>query len=181
MAFDFTEMTLALSSAQGGQELRETIAAIYDVSKSSIEASSVVAANATTGANHIVHRSLLRAGDHVICQYPIYGPLLEEPKDIGCDISYLRLNPANKWSLDIEELKKLIKPGRTKMLILNNPVNPTGTHFSSELQREIIEVAKQHNLIIHCDEIFRPLFYMKETPASMIEHADLDYDKIVTT
>jgi len=49
------------------------------------------------------------------------------------------------------------------------------------VQREIIKIAKQHDIVIHCDEIFRPLFYTKETPTSLIEHADLEYDKVVTT
>jgi len=180
-AFNFSDTTLSLVPAQGGLELRKTIADIYDHSKSNVEAGNIVTANAATGANHIVHRSLLKPGDHVICQYPIYGPLLEEPKDIGCEVSCLRLDPANNWSLDLNQLNSLIKPGKTKMLILNNPNNPTGTHLSTEVQREVIKIAKQHDLIIHSDEIFRPLFYTEETPTSLIEHADLGYDKIVTT
>ncbi|KAK5946074.1 hypothetical protein PMZ80_000213 [Knufia obscura] len=178
-AFDIMNRTLSLT--EGGPTLQKTIAEIYDQSRSNIEARNVIVTNAATGANHVVQRSLLKAGDHVICQYPIYGPLLDEPKDIGCEMSYLRLDPADNWSLDLEQLKALIKPGKTKMLILNNPANPTGTHLSTELQREIIQIAKQHDIVIHCDEIFRPLFHTDETPASMIEHADLDYDKVVTT
>jgi len=181
-AFNFADMALSLAPAQGGLALRETIAGTYDHARSNVEADNIITANATTGANHIVQRSLLKPGDHVICQYPVYGPLLEEPEEIGCEVSYLRLNPADNWSVDLDQLKSLIKPGTTKMLILNNPVNPTGTHLSTDVQREIIKIAKQHDLIVHSDEIFRPLFYTNaDTPTSLIEHADLAYDKIVTT
>lgn len=71
------------------------------------------------------------------------------------------------------------------MLIFNSPVNPTGTHFNSETQRSIIEIAKEHNLIIHCDEIFRPLFHATSSsaqiPTSFAEHQDLDYTRVITT
>lgn len=96
------------------------------------------------------------------------------------------------------------------MLILNNPNNPTGTHLPTAFQREIVELAKQYDLIVHCDEIFRPLFHnadtayltsisngangtnasdtvsdtasAKDIPTSLIEHADtIGYDKLIVT
>ena len=183
-AFDqIYETNFKLGSGQGNAKLRETIATeLYDQSLSAISFDDVIVANATTGANHVVHQSLLKPGDHVICQYPIYGPCIEEPETIGCDISYLRLDPDNNWQLEMKQLEELIKPGKTKLLMLNNPSNPTGTYFSTELQREIIQLCKKHDIILHSDEIFRPFFHGGiATPTSMLEHTDLDYDKVVVT
>ncbi|KAK5078494.1 hypothetical protein LTR64_003094 [Lithohypha guttulata] len=70
------------------------------------------------------------------------------------------------------------------MIILNNPVNPTGTHVGTDTQREIIKIARQHNLYVHCDEIFRPLYHTttkSDIPASMVEYPDLKYDRVITT
>lgn len=151
-----------------------------------------------------MYRTLLNPSDHVIVQYPTYGPLFEEPAAIGCNLTFWRLRPENEWNLNISDLKQLVKPGITKMIILNNPSNPTGTHLSTQLQRQIIEVAKEHDLTIHCDEIFRPLFHVADTspltlvngtttttngdttksdiPTSFIEHATtVQYDKIIVT
>ena len=173
-----------LGSSQGDLKLRTTVASeLYDHGLSKITAEDIIIANATTGANHIVQQSLLRPGDHVICQYPIYGPCIEEPQAIGCEISYLRLDSLGNWSLNVKHLEELIKPGKTKLLMLNNPVNPTGTHISTETQKAIVQVCKKHDIIIHSDEIFRPFFHesSEDVPISMIEHADLTYDKIVVT
>ena len=85
----------------------------------------VVTTTATTGANLTVFHSLLQAGDHVICQYPTYPQLYGLPKSFQCELSYWRLDPKNGWRPDLEGLRKLIKP-ETKMLIVNNPSNPTG-------------------------------------------------------
>lgn len=183
-AFDYNQIPLGLPPGQGKAELREVIASNYNQKLSGLEADDIIVANATTGANHIIHRSLLRPGDHVIVQYPTYGPLIEEPRHIGCDISYLPLDPANGWQPDLKELRSLVRPGVTKLLVLNNPSNPTGTHFTTETQREIVKIAQEHDFIIHCDEIFRPLFHpASPLPHSMIEHLDAfpDFHNIVTT
>lgn len=183
-ALEYTHVPLGLPSGAGKKELRETIASNYSRELSGITADDIIIANATTGANHIVQRALLSPGDHVIVQYPTYGPLIEEPRHIGCDISYLRLDPSKSWQPDLGELGRLVRPGVTKMLILNNPSNPTGTHFTTETQQEIIKIAQEHNLMIHCDEIFRPFFHpTSPLPNSMVEHLDTfpNFHNIVTT
>lgn len=179
-AFIFNHLNFNIGSVQGSQALRETIIRSYE-EFSKLQPQDVIITNGTTGANHIVHQSLLKAGDHIICQYPIYGPCIEEPEYIGCQISYLQLDADDGWRLDVQELEKLIRPGETKLLIINNPVNPTGTHFTTELLTAIIELCKRFNIILHCDEIFRPLFHTNDTPKSAIELQELDYDKVVVT
>lgn len=179
-AFSFDNISFALGSPQGDEKLRKVIVDTYE--SNTVTPEDIIVANSTTGSNHIVHRSLLKPGDHIICQYPIYGPCIEEPLDIGCDISYLRLDPDDNWSLSLQHLKSLIRPGTTKLIMLNNPANPTGTHFTTQMQREIITLAKEHNVIVHSDEIFRPLFYTDgHPPKSFIEHPDLLYDNIIVT
>lgn len=175
---------LPLASDRGALSLRETIAATYAPS-SGLTAEHILVANGTTGSNHVLHRSLLSHGDHVVIQYPSYGPLIEEPRDIGCDISYWRLDATKGWKSDLDQLRQLIRPGHTKLIILDNPNNPTGTHRDNSFQRELITIAREHDIPIHCDGIFYPLFHHNATTfssvSSMNDHADLHYDKIITT
>ena len=92
-------------------------------------------------------------------------------------MDYWKLDPEDGWRGSIDELKALIKPS-TKMLILNNPNNPTGSVISSERLIEIHKVAAEHNVIVLTDEIFRPLF-QGETPLSGVEIGS--YDRTVVT
>lgn len=179
-AFKFNHLNFNLGSAQGSLELRESIIANYDAS-SRLQPQDIVVTNGTTGANHIVHQSLLKAGDHIICQYPIYGPCIEEPEYIGCRISYLQLHADDRWRLDLQELESLVRPGETKLLMINNPANPTGTHFTTELLSGIVALCRKHDIILHCDEIFRPLFHTDDIPVSAIELHNLGYDKVIVT
>ncbi|KAF2102430.1 PLP-dependent transferase [Rhizodiscina lignyota] len=180
-AFQFNDIKFNLGSAQGNPKLRETIAATYTHELSHLSPAEVIVTNGTTGANHIVHQSFLKPGDHIICQYPIYGPCIEEPEHIGCDISYIHLDPENNWHLDLKQLEALMRPGKTKLIMLNNPVNPTGTHFSTEVQEDLIKLCKKNDVVLHCDEIFHPLFHTSDVPNSFIERHDLDYEKVVVT
>lgn len=104
----------------------------------------------------------------------------------GIDVSHWQLRPERNWTLDIDELRRLIRPGTTKALVLNNPHNPTGSVISTVQQRRIVQVAKENGITILCDEIFRPLFHdpalAQDPPTSLLEHAQSSaYDNIVVT
>lgn len=75
------------------------------------------------------------------------------------------------------ELRVLIRPS-TKMIMLNNPNNPTGSVLGAKAQLEILEIAQQHGIIVVVDEIFRPLYHGRTTIPSFVEH---EYTKVITT
>ncbi|OQV01251.1 hypothetical protein CLAIMM_06639 [Cladophialophora immunda] len=175
-ALQFRSMKMNNGSLQGTRELRERIASLYS---EDVLPENVITATGTTGANLTVFQSLLQAGDHAICQYPTYPQLLGLPESFPCDLSYWRLDPDKGWQPSVDELRKLIQPS-TKMIILNNPNNPTGAHLDGTLQGKILEIAREHNIIVFADEIFRPLFHSPaaaSTP-SLVEHG---YSKVVVT
>ena len=126
----------------------------------------------------LVLQSLISSGDHVVSMYPTYGALLEIPKMLGAEMSYWRLKEDDGWKGSLDELKSLLKPS-TRLLILNNPHNPTGSVLSTAQQMDILKIAKEHNVIVHSDEIFRPLFHTGEVPTSILEH-DF-YDRTIAT
>jgi aspartate/methionine/tyrosine aminotransferase len=174
-ALEFDDIALSSSS---DRQMAEVIADLYDKAKSSVTADDVLVANGATGANTIVFEALLSPGDHIICTFPAYAGLVDVPRALGADISYLHLSEKNNWDIDVPSLKSLIKPS-TKMIVLNNPHNPTGATLSTEKQAEILKMASEQNITVLCDEIFRPLFHTDNTPTSFQEHSG--YDKVITT
>jgi aspartate/methionine/tyrosine aminotransferase len=179
-ALSFRNVPLTLGGPTGGQALRSAIATLYQGEGHEITEENVITATGTTGANLNVLYSLLRADDHVICSYPIYNQLLNLPQAQGCEVSLWRLNKDDNWSLDIKELESLIRPN-TKLLIVNNPNNPTGSHLDKQKQLEILDIASRRNIIVLVDEIFRPLFHGTsgpDVPPSFVKH---DYKRVVVT
>ena len=59
----------------------------------------------------------------------------------------------NEWNPDIDDIKKKITD-RTKGIVIINPNNPTGALYSEEILKEIVEVARSHQLIIFSEEIY---------------------------
>lgn len=170
-ALDFDNVKLYPGPIQGDLDLRRQIASFYDQSKVEVTADDVVISNGTTGALLLIFYGLIAPGDHVVAAYPAYEGLIDAPRGIGAEISYWRMDPNNDWKGNIDEFKSLLRPD-TKMIILNNPHNPTGSVLSTSAQAEIIKLAAEHNIIVFTDEIFRPLFHSQseDIPSSMVEH-----------
>ncbi|KAL7895452.1 pyridoxal phosphate-dependent transferase [Trichoderma sp. SZMC 28014] len=173
-ALQFDDHFLGLGPNKGSPELRTKLAALYN---EKVLPDSFLTAPGTTSANMIVFQSFLRPNDHVISTYPTYTQLSSLSKSIGCEVSPWRLDPDNEWRPNITELRALIKPS-TKMIMLNNPNNPTGSVLDTQAQLAILEIAQQHDIIVVADEIFRPLYHSRTTIPSFVEH---EYTKVITT
>ena len=103
-------------------------------------------------------QALLNDGDEVLIPMPDY-PLWTAAATLagGKAVHYLCDEQAD-WFPDIEDIKNKVT-SRTKAIVVINPNNPTGAVYSKELLLEIVEVARQNNLIIFADEIYDKILY----------------------
>mgnify|MGYP002231177234 FL=1 len=95
-----------------------------------------------------------KKGDHVITCIPGYQQFSDYPRSIGCTVSELMLNEEKGWMIDIQDFVKAIQDN-TKMIILNNPNNPTGTLMKDEFLLKLVHLAKDKGIYILCDEVYR--------------------------
>ncbi|TAA48022.1 MULTISPECIES: pyridoxal phosphate-dependent aminotransferase [Corallincola] len=65
---------------------------------------------------------------------------------------------AADWQPDIDDIRSKITPN-TRGIVVINPNNPTGAVYSKEILLEIVELARQHDLIIYADEIYDKILY----------------------
>ena len=98
-------------------------------------------------------QGLLDNGDEVLVPMPDY-PLWTAAVSLagGNAVHYLCDEEAN-WYPDIEDIKSKIT-SNTKAIVVINPNNPTGALYPDEILLEIVEIARQNNLIIFADEIY---------------------------
>lgn len=103
-------------------------------------------------------QALLNNGDEVLVPAPDY-PLWTAAATLagGRAVHYLCDEQAD-WYPDIDDIKSKITRN-TKAIVVINPNNPTGAVYSEELLKQIVEVARQHNLIIYADEIYDKILY----------------------
>lgn len=110
-----------------------------------------------TGAQEGIYAALhvlCTPKDHVIVLTPCYQSLQEVPRSIGCDVTSLVLQKENQWRIDIEAIKKSIKPN-TKCVVINFPHNPTGQIITQQELNELITVLVEHNIWLFSDEVYR--------------------------
>ncbi len=75
------------------------------------------------------------------------------------------------WMPDVEDIRRKITP-RTRGIIVCNPNNPTGALYPDAVLLEIIELARQHQLVVFADEIYDKTLYDGHTHTSMAALAD---------
>ena len=148
---------LGYTETQGGKELRNEISKLYkDISSEEI----LVHSGAEEGI-FIFMNIALSPSDHVIAQFPAYQSLYEVAKAIGCEITQWTIKEEDNWEIDLDFLRKNIKKN-TKAIILNLPHNPTGHLISHEKQKELVKIAREKNILIFCDEVYRYLEFKDE-------------------
>ena len=98
-------------------------------------------------------QGLLNNGDEVLVPMPDY-PLWTASVSLagGTPVHYICDEQA-EWYPDIDDIKSKIT-SNTKAIVIINPNNPTGALYPKELLLEIVEVARQNDLIIYSDEIY---------------------------
>jgi alanine-synthesizing transaminase len=116
-------------------------------------------------------QALLNDGDEVLVPAPDY-PLWTAAVSLasGAPRHYL-CDEKSGWLPDLNDIRAKITPN-TRAIVIINPNNPTGALYPDDLLREIIKIARQHQLIIYSDEIYDKVLYDGATHTSIASLAD---------
>ncbi len=116
-------------------------------------------------------QALLDDGDEVLVPAPDY-PLWTAAASLsgGHPVHYL-CDEQSDWYPDLADMRAKITD-RTKGIVVINPNNPTGALYPKEVLEEIVEIARQHQLVVFCDEIYDKTLYDGNTHTSIASLAD---------
>lgn len=135
--------------ANGIPELRKNIAALYR----GAGPENVLVTVGAIEANYDILWSLLSAGDEVVVMLPNYMQIWGLAKNLDLDLKSFTLDEKNGWAPDLDGLKKAVT-GRTKLIAVCNPNNPTGYILKNEEMEAIIETARRAGAWILADEVY---------------------------
>ena len=119
----------------------------------------------------MVMQGLLNNGDEVLVPMPDYPLWTAAATLAGGTAKHYICDEQTGWMPDLTHIKSQITPN-TKAIVVINPNNPTGALYSTEVLQGIIEIARQHKLIIFADEIYDKVLYDGNTHTSMASLAD---------
>lgn len=164
---------LTYGAIEGATELKTAIAQLYRPAPIPAE---IITEHGAIGANNLVLNTVVEPGDEVVVVTPTYQQLQSIPEALGATVKLLQLRPANHYLPDIQELKSLVS-SRTKLIILNNPDNPSGALMMAKELQPIIEIARSVDAYLLCDEVYR---HLTQTDAYSPSVIDL-YEKGIST
>ncbi|MGQ4891546.1 MAG: aminotransferase class I/II-fold pyridoxal phosphate-dependent enzyme [Candidatus Njordarchaeia archaeon] len=162
------DLQLTYGYVEGLPELREAIASLYgDVSPDN-----VLISRGAIDANFLVFYTLVEPGDVVVSVFPAYQQLYSVPKSFGAKVKLWKLKYEEEWVPNLDDLNELVER-KTKLIVINNPHNPTGAVFDEKTLRGVCEIAEDSGAYVLSDESYFGLWTKPDYAApSMVDICD---------
>lgn len=138
------------NDTHGSYELRSIIASLYE----NTAPENILVTTSSSEAIFIYFHLRYTPGANVIVPFPAFQTLYEVPRYLGYDVRLLPLKPENQNRIDIDELKAMADDN-TKIIVLNNPHNPTGMLMTQTEIDEIVAFAQEKGIEVLSDENYR--------------------------
>ena len=116
-------------------------------------------------------QALLDNGDEVLIPSPDYPLWTAAVNLAGGKAVHYRCDEQADWFPDTADIRSKIN-SRTKALVLINPNNPTGAVYSDAMLLELLQIAREHNLVVLSDEIYDKILYDGATHTATAALAD---------
>ncbi len=143
-------MRMTYGAIEGSDRLRDAITGLYADQKRD----NVIVTHGTIGANDLVHRAMVSAGDRVVSIAPTYQQHTSIPVSLGADVAELRLRAEDGYLPGLGALRRLVTPG-TRLLTLTNPNNPTGALMPRAMMYDVVAIARDAGAWLLADEVYR--------------------------
>jgi aspartate/methionine/tyrosine aminotransferase len=167
----FLNHKLGYSRPAGAEGLRAAIAEMQGVPMDAVQV--------VTGASEalvILMWLAAEPGANVILPKPGYPPFSALPESLRLETRYYGVRKENEFRIDIEEIRKLAD-GNTKLILVNNPHNPTGGTINDAEFDELHEFTSSRGIQLVSDEVYHPIYHGEATQsAARLPHATVIHD-----
>ena len=109
--------------------------------------------NGVSEAASMLMNALIGTDDEILLPSPCYSLWSNNAYLCGGKPVFYRCDPNNEWNPDIDDINSKITD-RTVAIVLINPNNPTGALYPKEVLQQIVDLAREHQLMIFSDEIY---------------------------
>lgn len=148
------DKAVAYCDLKGMPDARESICAYHKAKGiEGITPDDVFIGNGVSELVTMVLTALLNYNDEILVPAPDYSLWTNSVYIAGAKPVHYICDEQSEWYPDLDDIRKKITP-KTRAIVLINPNNPTGTLYPKELLEKIVEIAREHNLVIFSDEIY---------------------------
>ena len=148
---EIIDMELSYGYTNGTPDLRECISNMYS---EKIFSQNILVTSGSAEANFLAFMTQLEKGDEIIYMVPNYLQIKHLAQSFGIKVIDLPLRQDLGWQWSMDELQSMIS-NKTKMIVICNPNNPTGSIMPHSIMDKIIDIAQDCNCWILSDEVYR--------------------------
>lgn len=123
-----------------------------------VEVSDIFLGNGVSELIVMANQALLNDGDEVLVPSPDYPLWTAAVKLAGANPVHYVCDEAQEWQPDLDDIRSKIND-KTRAIVIINPNNPTGAVYSEDVLKELVAIAREHNLIMFADEIYSKIVF----------------------
>ena len=165
----FEQPVLEYAPSPGIPELIDAIKGYYDKLDMHFDKSEIYIPTGGSEALQIALTCILDEGDEIIIPEPFYPNYSTFVTLTGATIRPITTTPEENYKFAIRERVEACINEHTRAILFTNPGNPTGTILTEEELRLMADIAKEHNLFIIGDEVYREFVYGGERLMSLLQ------------
>lgn len=175
----FEQPVLEYAPSPGIPELVEAVRSYYAKLNIPLESGDILAATGGSEALEMVLECILDDGDEILIPEPFYPNYNTFTRVTGGKIHPISTTPEEGYHYaDRKKIEAEINE-HTRAIMVTNPGNPTGVVLTHEEMKLIVDIAKEHNLFVIGDEVYREFVYGGEKLATLLEFEDAAENVIV--
>lgn len=176
---DFNAPVLAYAPAGGLPELLDAVRGYYANIGVDLARGDILPTSGGSEALQMTMACLLDDGDEIIIPEPFYPNYHTSVTLAGAKIHPLTTYPEEGYRYAVRERVEECINERTRAIMITNPGNPTGAVLTPEELKLMLDIAKEHDLFIVCDEVYREFTYNGEPLTSALQYEGYEDNVIV--
>lgn len=150
---EYYKHPLSYTPNGGSLDLREEVARFYG---EKIGAENILIFPGGQVALQTAANAVVDSDSHSIVFAPSYQSVQQAPRHASSKVTKIQLYAKSQWQIDPDEVVSAIE-SNTRYLVLSEPLNPTGTVMKRDVQKKLVNIARQHSITILSDEAYRLL------------------------
>ena len=166
---NFSQPVLAYAPSDGVPEMIDAVVNYYGKIDAPITNKQVLITTGGSEALQIALSCILDEGDEIIIPEPFYPNYSTFVTLTGATIRPITTTPEENYKFAIRERVEACINEHTRAILFTNPGNPTGTILTEEELKLMADIAKEHNLFIIGDEVYREFVYGGEKLMSLLQ------------
>ncbi len=149
-------------------ELREAIAEKFgpELKRRIDPETEIIVTVGATEAILVAMQTVMNPGDNIILADPYFTSYINQIKICHCSANLVPAREENAFCMTAEDIEAAVN-GRTRMLLLNSPCNPTGAEYSAEELEQIARIAVKYDLVVISDEVYNTIRFGDEPYVSI--------------